>query len=286
MTVSVPGAKAPNVTLDPFNDFATRVRTNALRMAFQAKASHIGGAFSMADILAVLYGEGGYLRVDPRRPDAPERDRFILSKGHACIGLYAALALSGFIPLAELETYGKPGTRLMSHASHKVPGVELSTGSLGHGLPVACGLALGAKRLGRVYQTVVLLSDGEMDEGSNWEGLLFGAHHGLDNLTVIIDANGSQGFGETNQVMNLEPLATKLTAFGWETHEVDGHNYSALTAALGANGSGRPKALVARTVKGKGVSFMENQLAWHYKSPTEAQFIQALAELEGRQVNA
>lgn len=266
-------------------EFAARIRALAVTMVAAANASHIGGALSMADMLAVLYGPGGFLRVDPARPEDPDRDRFILSKGHACTALYAALALRGFIPLDELETYGNEGTRLMSHASHQVPGVELSTGSLGHGLPVGCGLALGAKRLERSFNTVVLLSDGELDEGSNWEAILFAAHHGLDNLTMMIDANGSQGFGSVPEVLGLEPLAAKLEAFGWFTLEVDGHAHGALRTALGTvqeAGKSRPKAILARTTKGKGVSFMENQLAWHYKSPNSSQLAQALAEIAGR----
>jgi transketolase len=264
--------------------FARDIRIQALQMVHRAKASHIGGALSMADILAVLYGPEGLLNVDPSDPTRPARDRFILSKGHACTSLYAALALRGFIPLAELETYGREGTRLMAHASSKVPGIELSTGSLGHGLPVGAGLALGAKRKGEGHRTVVLLSDGEMDEGSNWEAFLFAAHHRLDNLTAIIDANGIQSLGSVKEVMALEPLPAKLSAFGWRVREVDGHDTAALRTALAeamAGGSGKPAAIVARTVKGKGVSFMEDQLPWHYKSPSDADLEKALSELAG-----
>ena len=266
-------------------NFAKQIRVLAVQMVHRAKASHIGGALSMADILAVLYGPNGLLNVSPQVPEEPGRDRFILSKGHACTSLYAALALRGFIPIAELETYGMDGTRLMSHASHKVPGVELSTGSLGHGLPVGCGLAMGAKRLGREYRTVVLLSDGEMDEGSNWEAFLFAAHHRLDNLTAIIDANGIQSLGLVGDVMGLEPLGLKLASFGWRVHEVDGHDPSSLWSALKhgmEGGSGKPAAIIARTLKGKGVSFMENRLAWHYKSPNDAELEQAVRELQER----
>lgn len=264
--------------------FARDIRIQALKMVHRAKASHIGGALSMADILAVLYEPGGRLRVDPLAPGMPERDRFILSKGHACTALYAALALRGFIAMEELGTYGEEGTRLMSHASHKVPGIELSTGSLGHGLPVGCGLALGAKRSGRGYRTVVLLSDGEMDEGSNWEAFLFAAHHRLDNLVVIVDANGIQSLGSVDEVMGLEPLEAKLSAFGWRVFEVDGHDCSALSMAVDQAlhpGSGKPGVVIARTIKGKGVSFMENQLPWHYKSPSDLELGQALHELAG-----
>jgi transketolase len=238
----------------------------------------------MADILAVLYGPDGLLKIDPQRPQDPARDRFILSKGHACTSLYATLALRGFFPVSELESYGSNDTRLMAHASHHVPGVELSTGSLGHGLPVACGLALGAKRLGHTYRTVVMLSDGELDEGSNWEAFLFAGHHHLDNLTVIIDANGIQSLGSVNEVLDLEPLSSKFEAFGWSVQELDGHDCSALKSALEPaleSGSGKPSAIIARTIKGKGVSFMENRLAWHYKAPNTAELEQALREVEG-----
>ena len=264
--------------------FARDIRTHSVRMVHRAKASHIGGALSMADILAVLYSPKGLLKVDPEAPGDPDRDRFILSKGHACTSLYATLALRGFFPLEELESYGTDATRLMSHASHKVPGVELSTGSLGHGLPVGCGLALGAKLSGQRYRTVVLLSDGELDEGSNWEAFLFAAHHRLDNLTAVVDANGIQSLGSVGEVLTLEPLGEKLTAFGWQVQEVDGHDHSALRPALATaleGGRGKPSLIIARTIKGKGVSFMENKLAWHYKSPNDGELVQALRELAG-----
>ncbi len=264
--------------------FARNIRIHALKMVHQAKASHIGGALSMADILAVLYEPGGRLRINPLAPEDLDRDRFILSKGHACTSLYAALALRGFIPVEELNTYGMEGTRLMAHASHKVPGVELSTGSLCNGLPVGCGLALGAKRLGRNYRTTVLLSDGELDEGSNWEAFLFAAHHRLDNLVAIIDANGIQSLGSVGEVMGLEPLADKFAAFGWDVAEVDGHDLTALAPAIDEAlkpGRGKPAMVIARTVKGKGVSIMENKLSWHYKSPNDLELDQALHELAG-----
>lgn len=262
--------------------FCQEIRTHALRMVHRANASHIGSALGIVEILGVLYGPGGLLRVDPSQPDAPNRDRFILSKGHACVALYAALAQRGYFALEELNTYGTDTTRLMAHASHRVPGVELSTGSLGHGLPVGCGLALAAKRMKQGYRTWVLLSDGEMDEGSNWEGILFAAHHCLDNLTILIDANGIQSLGPVETTLNLEPLVQKLEAFGWNCCEVDGHNTEALREALltrHAQADGRPVALVARTVKGRGVSFMERQVAWHYKAPNAQQLELALQEV-------
>jgi transketolase len=248
-------------------------------MVHQAKASHLGGALSMADLLAVLYD--GVLRVRPEEPRWPERDRFILSKGHSCTALYATLALQGFFPVEELDTYSRDGSRLMAHISHRVPGVEFSTGSLGHGLPFACGKALAAKRQGLSWRVWVMLSDGELDEGSNWEAILFAPQHRLDNLTVIVDYNQIQSLGRVSEVIELGPLADKFRAFRWSVREVDGHNHEAIRAALTTLPwePGRPICLIAHTVKGKGVSFMEQKLAWHYKSPDASQLEQALKEL-------
>ena len=233
----------------------------------------------MADLLAVLYSET--LRVDPENPQAIDRDRFILSKGHCCTALYAALALRGFFPLEELETYGLDGSRLMSHVSHKVPGVEFSTGSLGHGLPFACGKALAAKRQRREWRVFVMLSDGEMDEGSNWEAILSAPQLGLDNLVAIIDYNKIQSLGSVSEVMELDPLADKFRAFRWAVQEIDGHDLNAIRSALGTVPwvKGCPSVLIAHTIKGKGVSFMENELAWHYKSPSLEQARQAENEI-------
>lgn len=226
----------------------------------------------MIDLLAVLYS--GVLRFDTANPSWPERDRLIVSKGHAAVGLYAILAEVGFFGVEELDTYGEPGSRLLGHVSHHVPGVEMSTGSLGHGLPVACGLALALPQT----QIYVLVGDGEMAEGSNWEALLFAAHRNLANLTLIVDANGGQGMGTTSEVLNLEPLPFKLAAFGWDAREIDGHDHEGIRTAINTP-SDRPRAFVARTIKGKGVDFMENQLAWHYKSPDAAQLADALAQV-------
>lgn len=258
---------------------ANRVRCHALRMVTQARASHIGSALSIADIVAVLYS--GVLRIRPGEPLSPGRDRFILSKGHACTAVYAALAETGFFPVSELETYGRDGSRLMNHISHMVPGVEFSTGSLGHGLPYGAGKALAAKRGKKDWRVFVLLSDGEMDEGSNWEALMFAAHHCLDNLVAIIDYNKLQSLATVEATLALEPLADKLRAFGWAVREVDGHEHDQLNNALGSVAweNGKPSFLIAHTVKGKGVSFMENRVEWHYRSPDTGQFAQALSEL-------
>ncbi|NQU31799.1 MAG: transketolase, partial [Bacteroidetes bacterium] len=239
--------------------YAKNIRIKTLEMVYKAQASHIGGAFSMADILAVLYS--GILKIDSADTNNENRDRFLLSKGHACTSLYAALALTGFFPINMLDEYGTDGTILMSHASSKVPGVEFSTGSLGHALPVACGLALAAKRKQMNYRSFVLLGDGELNEGSNWESFLFAQHHKLDNLIVVIDYNKIQSFGTTAEVMLLDPLADKLKAFNWEVVEVDGHNHDDLWYAFESfEQNGIPKCVIAHTIKGKGVSFMENKL--------------------------
>lgn len=259
--------------------FSRRIRAHALRMVHRANASHIGTCLSMADLLAALYVN--VLRYRPTQPDWPARDRFILSKGHGTAVLYATLAESGFFPRSWLDEYTQDGSRLLGHASHHVPGIELSTGSLGHGLSVGCGMALAAKRDGQAHRTFVLLSDGELDEGSVWEALLFAPQHGLDNLIAIIDYNKIQSFGTVEEVLNLAPLAEKLRAFRWAVVEVDGHDHNAIRSALTQLPlqEGKPTAIVAHTVKGKGVSFMEDRLAWHYKSPNAEQLVAALAEL-------
>ena len=252
-------------------------------MVHKANASHVGTSLSMVDLLAVLYG--GVLRVDPSRPDRPDRDRLIVSKGHGAAGLYATLAGCGFFPEDWLATYCADGARLAGHATHHgVPGVEISTGSLGHGLSVGCGMALAARRGDgtTAYRVFVIQSDGECDEGSVWEAALFAPHHRIENLVVVVDYNKIQSFGTVKEVLDLEPLAAKWRDFGWAVAEVDGHDHDALAAAFAATplAPGKPTALIAHTVKGKGVSFMEDRLLWHYKSPSDAQLVEALAELE------
>lgn len=259
---------------------AKEIRKKSLRMVYQAKASHIGGALSMVDILSVLYSS--VLKYDSSDPHWSERDRFILSKGHSCVSFYSTLALCGFFPLEELNEYGNNGSRLLSHTTHYVPGIELSAGSLGHGFPVACGVALAAKRKKESYRTFVLVGDGEMDEGSNWEALLFAAHFELDNLCLIIDYNKIQSLGATNDVLKLEPLKSKLEAFNWNVLQINGHNHDEILQAFtnAAEVKKKPTVIIADTIKGKGVSFMENQLLWHYKSPSEEQYNQAIEEIE------
>lgn len=257
---------------------ARMIRIHAIKMAAQSNSSHIGSSLSIADILAVLYQD--VLRVDPKQPGWPDRDRFILSKGHAATGLYAVLALRGFFPMDWLERFCQEGSLMLGHVSHHVPGVELSTGSLGHGLPVGCGIALTDRREEKSRRTFVVMSDGECDEGSNWEAALFAAHHKLDNLIAIVDVNKLQGFGRTDDVLILDPLIRKWEAFNWAVHEVDGHDHHTLRSLLQSVPfeSGKPSLLLAHTIKGKGVSFMEDQLAWHYKSPNPEQLSQALKE--------
>lgn len=260
---------------------ARAVRASALRMVFSARASHIGSALSICDILAVLYGN--VMNFWPEVPNHPARDRFVLSKGHACVAVYSVLAEIGVFEKEMLNSYGNDFSWLMNHISHKVPGVEFSTGSLGHGLPFGVGKALSAKIRGETWRTFVLLSDGELDEGSNWEAFMFAAHHNLDNLVTIVDYNKLQSLASVDNTLRIEPLAEKLVAFGWDVQEVDGHDHVALTDALDAapRMKGRPSFVIAHTTKGKGVSFMENRVEWHYRSPNAEQLTQALAQIEG-----
>lgn len=259
---------------------AHRMRVHTLHMTHRARASHVGSCFSVADILAVLYGS--VLKFEATRPDWPNRDRLVISKGHAAAILYAALAESGFISIEELATYSEDGSRLAGHVTHSVPGVELSTGSLGHGLPVAAGMALAAQRDGSSWRTFCVLSDGELDEGSNWEAVQFAQHFRLEQLTAIVDYNKIQSFGTVAEVSDLHPLPEKFRAFNWGVIELDGHNHVALFDALTGKPPlpGRPTAIIAHTVKGKGVSFMEGQLAWHYRNPDAAQLKASIEELE------
>lgn len=262
-------------------ELAKKIRETSVSMVHKAHASHIGGALSMADILAVLYSD--VLNRKPENPEWEQRDRCLLSKGHACVSFYAVLAHTGYYPLAALDTYAQNGSSFLCHTTHHVPGIEISAGSLGHGLPIACGIALGARIKGEKFKTYVILGDGEMDEGSNWEAFLFAAHHKLSNLCVIIDYNKIQSFGNTNDVLCLEPLEQKMKAFNWNVVRVDGHDHDALKRAFDLFGCEKenPTVIIADTVKGKGVSFMENSLAWHYKSPDDGQYEQAVKEIVG-----
>lgn len=262
-------------------ELAGRIRYHTLMMVNKAKSSHIGTCYSMAELLAVLYGD--VLRVDPANPDWPDRDRFILSKGHGAAALYAVLAERGFFPLDWLDTFYQNASRLAGHVTHHyLPGVEVSTGSLGHGLSIATGMALSAKRDSRTHRVVALLSDGECDEGSTWEPIMFASHHKLDNLIAIVDYNKIQSLGTVAEVLELEPFADKWRTFGWAVREIDGHDVAEIASTLSTLPfeTGRPNCVIAHTIKGKGISFMENKLLWHYRTPQGDEFADALAELK------
>ena len=264
---------------------AYAIRKRNLRMIFEAHHGHIGGDLSAADILTVLYF-GNILRVDPQHPQAPDRDRFFMSKGHCSGLLYTVLAFAGFFPEEELRTYMEPLSRLSGHPSVRVPGVEANTGALGHGLPIAVGVALAAKMAGSdisgTPRAYVLTGDGELQEGSNWEAAMIAAQHKLDNLICIVDRNRIQMMDRTERISTLEPLADKWLAFGWAVREVDGHDHAALLAAFAGIPlvPGRPSGIIAHTRKGRGVSFIEDRADWHHRVPTEEELDAALSELE------
>ena len=267
-----------------YEELANTIRKETLRIIKNAKSSHIGSSFSMAELLAVLYG--GVLNISPERLEDPRRDRFILSKGHACAGLYVTLAERGFFPKEWLDTFYQDGSPLLGHVCHvTVPGIEVSSGALGHGLSVGCGMALAGKSNGESasgFRVYALLSDGECDEGSIWEAALFAPHHKLDNLTVIVDYNKIQSLGHVDQVLGLEPFDAKWESFGWEVRSVDGHDVLAIEKALTTAPAtpGRPVCILAHTVKGKGVSFMEDTVLWHYRCPSDEEYTLAQKELE------
>jgi len=261
-------------------DLALQIRRHAVVMTHRAKSSHVGAILSMADIVAVLYGR--VMAHRPHEPSWPERDRFVLSKGHAGAGVYAVLAELGYFSKSTLGTYYQNGSNLCGHFSHiGVPGVEFSTGSLGHGLPVATGMALAAHRDGKRHRVFSLLSDGECDEGSTWEAALFAAHHRLSRLVACIDYNKIQSLASVEDTIRLEPFAQKWRAFGWRVVEADGHDHAALASALDVRreSAEAPTVVIAHTTKGKGVSFMENSVLWHYRTPQGEEYQAALKEL-------
>jgi transketolase len=254
-----------------------RLRRLILDQARRAGVGHIGSAFSIVEVIAALYG--GVLRA--RTPRDPDRDRFILSKGHGALALYAALHLSGWLSETELDSYCADGSGLGVHPDHRVPGIDFSTGSLGHGLSLGAGAALGARLAGSSRRVFVLISDAECNAGAAWEAVMFAAHHRLSNLVAIVDVNGQQAFGYTRNVLDLAPLAQKWEAFGWAADDVDGHDVAALSSALApVADESRPRVILAETTFGKGVSFMERQLAWHYQPVSDDHYAAAIAELE------
>ena len=259
---------------------ATEIRLGIIEAVYNAKSGHPGGALSSADILACLYFSE--LNVDPNNSKDENRDRFVMSKGHSCPGLYSALALKGFFPREELKSFRHTGALLQGHPDMKaINGVDMSAGSLGQGFSCACGMALAAKLNNKDYRTYALVGDGESQEGQVWEAIMFAAHYKLDNLCLIIDNNGLQIDGRVSDVMNVMPYESKLEAFGWNVITVDGHNYDEILCAFdkAKTVKGKPTAIIAKTVKGKGVSFMEDQASWHGKAPNEEQYNQAMAEL-------
>lgn len=258
-----------------------QVRRDILTMTHAAGSGHPGGSLSAVEILVTLYFD--QMHIDPARPEDPDRDRFLLSKGHAAPVLYSVLARRGYFDPALLPTLRQLGSPLQGHPHReKLPGLDCSSGSLGQGLSIANGLALAARRTGRTYRTYCLLGDGEVQEGQIWEAAMTAAHFALDNVCAIVDDNGIQLDGPTREIMDVEPLGAKFAAFGWAVLEVDGHSLSALQDAFRTAQAtrGRPTVLLARTVKGKGVSFMEGQAGWHGKAPNDAELAAALAELE------
>jgi len=262
-------------------EFAKKIRLLSLELCYQKKTSHIGGALSVADILAVLYNE--FINNRSKNLNDTKRDRVFFSKGHASVALYAALCIKNFFSSKLLiKNFTKNGSYYTSHVNHKVPGIEISTGSLGHALGIASGVAIAAKRKNNKCFIFVIMSDGELNEGSNWESIMFSAQNKLDNIIAIVDYNKMQSFGKTKDIIDLDPLKKKFMAFNWEVYEVNGHNISQLREVLNKvkkSNSKKPKCIIANTIKGKGVKFMENKLAWHYKSPDNNEYKKAKDEL-------
>ena len=267
------------VDINSLKEKALQFRREILEILNAAGSGHPGGSLSLIEILTTLYFHTMNHR--PEDPHWEDRDRIIISKGHASAGVYVILANAGYFPKEELKTYRTLGSRLQGHVHTKVPGVEFNTGSLGHGLSVANGIALGAKMLNKSFKTYCLMGDGEIQEGSVWEAAMTAPHHKLDNVCAIVDYNKVQENGPTNDIKNLEPLADKWKSFGWNTIEVIGHNFGALIKAFDQVGTvkDKPTAIIAHTIKGKGISFMEGESKWHGKAPNKEQLAEALKEL-------
>ena len=260
---------------------AVDIRLGAIEAVYSGKSGHPGGTLSASDILACLYFSE--LNINPKKPKDPNRDRFVLSKGHSCPALYAAMAMRGYFDKKELKNFRHLGSLTQGHPDMKtMKGIDMSAGSLGQGFSVACGMALAAKLNGKDYRTYVMIGDGESQEGQVWEATMFAAHYKLDNLCLIVDNNGLQIDGRVKDVMNTMPYPSKYRAFGWNVISIDGHDIEQIIDAFekARSTKGKPTVIVAKTVKGKGVSFMENQAGWHGKAPNEEQYNQAKSELE------
>jgi len=253
------------------------LRRRMLRLIHHAGAGHTGGGLSCIDILSALYNR--VLSITPEKADAPTRDRYVQSKGHCVEALYTVLSDRGYFPDADLDTVCRHGSKYVGHPTRKIRGIEMNTGALGHGLPICLGMALAARMDGNAFRVFTLLGDGELAEGSNWEAAMAASHYRLDNLAAILDHNTLQITGHTRDVMRNDPLEDKWRAFGWEVRVLDGHDFAALVTALSTPHSGKPLFVIANTVKGKGVSFMENVAKWHHGVPSDAELAQALAEL-------
>ncbi len=264
---------------DFYAGLSKKIRKTILDTVHRTGSPHIGPSFSIVEVLTALYFK--FLKNSPETSDDPGRDRFILSKGHACPALYAALAERGFIPRSDLERFAVNGGVFEQHPNICLGhGIELSTGSLGHGLSVGAGMALAGKASGKKYNVYVMLGDGELNEGSVWEAVMFAAHHRLSNLIALVDCNRIQALGSTKDILDLDPLAEKWRSFGWDAVEIDGHAFDQIFRALGRGDSGRPRVVILHTVKGKGVSFMENEILWHYRPPDENEYKLAMKELD------
>lgn len=260
---------------------ACKIRMGAIDGVYHAKSGHPGGSLSAADIFAYLYFKE--MNVDPKNPKAADRDRFVLSKGHTCPGLYAALALKGYFPMDELKKLRHIGAMLQGHPDMKgTPGIDMSTGSLGQGISAACGMAMAGKLDHKSYRVYSLLGDGEIDEGQVWEAAMFAAHHNLDNLCLVVDNNGLQIDGPVEEVAGPGPIDEKFKAFGFDVQKINGHDFDEIEAAFNhaKTVKGKPSVIVAKTIKGKDVSYMENQVGWHGKAPNDEQYQVAMQELK------
>jgi transketolase len=278
LAIPFPPTLGSDERADKLRSQAQRIRRSVVEMIGRARLGHIGGDFSVSDILTTLFFS--VLRIDPTNPSTPQRDRFILSKGHCAAALYSTLALRGFFPVEELKTFLDPLSPLNGHPNRrKVPGVEANTGPLGHGLPIGVGVAIGGKLARAGWRTFVVLGDGELQEGSNWEAAMCAGHRELDNLVAVIDRNRLQQGARTEDTNRLEPLDEKWRAFGWDVVTINGHDHAALYEALSSPHSGKPRCVIANTIKGKGVSFIEDRVEWHHKVPTPEQVALALKEL-------